>query len=128
MPMGGDRKVIGLLPLLLAAAACKPPPEQRQFMPLGDAARGKQVIEKVGCASCHTIPGISWPRGKAAMPIRGLANRAMIAGRVPNEPELLARFVRNAPSVLPGTTMPAMPMSQEESRDVAAYLYEIGGD
>jgi cytochrome c2 len=128
MAIGGNQRLLALLPLAAAAAACKPAPEQRQFMPLGDPDRGRLVIERVGCASCHTIPGIAWPKGKAAMPLSGFAHRAMIAGRVPNEPELLARFVRNAPSVLPGTTMPAMPVSEGESRDVAAYLYEISGD
>ena len=50
----------------------------------------------------------------------------MIAGRVPNRPDLLSAYVRNAPAVAPGTTMPAMPLSVQESRDVAAYLYESG--
>jgi mono/diheme cytochrome c family protein len=115
-----------ILPLLLLAGACKPPPEERQHMPIADAARGKQAIQRVGCGSCHTISGIRWPQGKSAPPIEGMAERALIAGRVPNEPELLAAFVRNAPALVPDTTMPAMPLSEQESRDVAAYLYEIG--
>lgn len=95
-------------------------------MPVSDAASGKAAIERVGCAACHSIKGIDWPQGKVGPPLRDFSRRALIAGRVPNEPELLARFVRNAPEVLPGTTMPAMPLTEEESRDVAAYLYEIG--
>jgi cytochrome c1 len=54
-----------------------------------------------------------------------MAQRALIAGRVPNEPELLAAFVRDAPSLVPETTMPAMPVSEQQSRDIAAYLYEV---
>ena len=118
-------KGCAFLPLLLAAGACKPAPDQRHFMPIADAANGMRVIERVGCATCHSIKGIDWPQGKVGPPIRGLSHRALIAGRAPNEPEVLARFVRNAPSVVPGTTMPAMPISEEESRDVAAYLYEL---
>lgn len=95
-------------------------------MPVADAGRGKQAIERVGCGSCHTIPGIRWPEGKVAPALDSMAERALIAGRVPNRPELLARFVRDAPALVPGTTMPAMPLSEEESRDVAKYLYEIG--
>lgn len=106
--------------------ACKPPPEESQFMPLADAARGKEVIQRVGCASCHTISGIRWPQGQAGPRLQGFDERALIAGRVPNRPDLLAKFVRNAPELVPGTTMPSMPMSEQESRDVAAYLYEIG--
>lgn len=95
-------------------------------MPIADAARGKEAIERVGCGSCHSIPGVRWPKGEAAPALEGMAERALIAGRLPNEPEVLAEFVRNAPALVPGTTMPAMPLSEQESRDVAAYLYEIG--
>ncbi|HEX6217998.1 MAG TPA: c-type cytochrome, partial [Sphingomicrobium sp.] len=105
---------------------CKPPPAEQQSMPLADAARGKDVIERVGCASCHTISGVDWPKGRAAPHLRGFAQRSLIAGRVPNRPETLAAFIRNAPAVAPGTTMPAMPLSEQESKDVAAYLYELG--
>lgn len=115
-----------LLPLLLIAGGCKPPPDDRATMSLADAGRGKQAIERVGCGSCHTIPGIRWPEGKVAPPLGSMTERALIAGRIPNRPELLARFVRDAPALVPGTTMPAMPLSEEESRDVAKYLYDIG--
>lgn len=125
----GDRlaDVRILLPLVLAAGACSGPPDQRQFLPLADAERGRQAIERVGCASCHSFEGIDWPKGKAGPALAGFAHRALIAGQVPNQPEMLARFVRNAPAVLPGTTMRAMPLSEQESRDVALYLYRIGG-
>lgn len=96
-------------------------------MPQANAERGRDAIGRVGCAACHSIPGIDWPKGKAGPALDGFAQRAMIAGRVPNRPELLARFVRNAPSVDPSTTMPPMPVSEQEARDIAAYLYELGG-
>jgi mono/diheme cytochrome c family protein len=110
----------------MCTAACKPPPDHRQSFPTADAGRGKRLIEEVGCATCHTIGGIDWPQGRAAPELRGLTGRALIAGKVPNSPENLAAFVRNAPAVAPGTTMPPMPLSEQDSRDVAAYLYEIG--
>ncbi len=96
-------------------------------MPLASAERGKRAIERVGCASCHTIAGVDWPKGEVAPAIESMSGRALIAGRLPNEPETLARFVRDAPALVPNTTMPAMPLSAQESRDVAAFLYEIGG-
>ncbi len=93
---------------------------------MADAGRGKQAIERAGCGSCHTIEGIGWPKGRSAPELRGFNRRALIAGRVPNRPDLLAAFVRNAPAVAPGTTMPPMPLSEQDARDVAAFLYEIG--
>lgn len=128
-PVFGGFRSLSLGAVAAAAfvtAACKPPPEESQFMPLADAARGKQVVERVGCGSCHTIEGVDWPQGRAAPALGGFAQRALIAGRVPNRPDRLAAFIRDAPSVAPGTTMPAMPLSEQESRDVAAYLYQLG--
>lgn len=95
-------------------------------MPQADAARGKQVIERVGCASCHRIPGIGWPRGMVGPALDGLAERALIAGQLPNRPDLLSAYIRNAPALVPDSGMPAMPVSEEEARDIAAYLYEQG--
>lgn len=115
-----------LLPLAVAAAGCEPPPEAQTDTPLASAARGKLVIERVGCASCHTIEGIDWPEGKTAPALQGLDRRALIAGQLPNQPDVLAAFVRDAPAMVPGTAMPAMPLSEQESLDVAAYLYEMG--
>jgi hypothetical protein len=41
--------------------------------------------------------------------------------------DLLAAYVRDAPATLPGTTMPAMPLTASEARDIAAYLYAATG-
>ncbi len=92
-------------------------------MPQASAERGRDAIERVGCGACHSIPGIRWPKGATGPSLAGLADQGLIAGRLPNRPDILSAFVRNAPAVLPGTTMPAMPISEQEGRDVAAYLY-----
>lgn len=111
---------------LLQLAACKPPPEQRHFLPFADATRGKAAVERVGCAACHTIPGVDWPRGKVGPHLDGLADRALIAGQLPNRPDVLAAYVRNAPALVQGSGMPAMPVSEAEARDIAAFLYHQG--
>src|SRR5690606_7846227 len=85
----------------LAAAACKPPPEPRIDMPLADVERGRQAIARAGCGSCHTIEGIDWPQGQAGPPLRDFGDRAPIAGHLPNRPDLLAPYIRNAPVLAP---------------------------
>lgn len=111
-----------LVPLALAACA-KPPTTQ---VPDADAeTRGLAAIERVGCGACHEIPGVAWPRGRLGPSLEGFDDVGLIAGALPNEFELLAQFVQDAPSLKPGSAMPAMPLSAEESRDVAAYLYGI---
>ena len=116
-----------LFPLaVVALAACKPPPDQRQFTPIADAARGKAAIQRVGCGSCHTIPGVRWPQGKAGSELDGVSERALIAGKLPNRPDVLAAYIRNAPAFVPNSGMPAMPVSEAEAADIAAYLYDQG--
>lgn len=115
---------IGIL-LLLLLGGCKPPPEGRVALPGADLERGKQVIRQAGCAACHVIPGMAWPKGRLGPDLTGFARQGMIAGRVPNRPDVLTAFVRNAPDVTPGATMPAMPLSEGEARDAAAYLLSL---
>lgn len=115
---------IARLALLLALVpACKAPPDERQEMPQADAARGKALVQRAGCGACHTIAGLDWPQGTVGPRIDGMRDRALIAGRLPNRPDLLAAFIRNAPALVPGSPMPPMPVSEDEARDIAAYLY-----
>jgi cytochrome c2 len=113
------------LMLLGLLAGCKPPPDERHQMPEASAERGREVIARAGCTSCHAIPGIRWPQGQVGPSLHGFAASNLISGKLPNRPDVLAAYVANAPAVLPGTTMPAMPINREEARDVAAYLYTL---
>lgn len=114
-----------LFPLACTLASCgKPPPTQHA--PDAEASkRGLAAIERVGCGACHEIPGVDWPRGRLGPSLKGFDDVGLIAGTVPNEFELLARFVRDAPALKPDSAMPAMPLSTDEARDVASYLYGI---
>ncbi|MFW2830792.1 c-type cytochrome [Sphingomonas sp. ID0503] len=124
--IGGLLQIIrALLPLLLTPA-CKPPPDEVHHMPQANVQRGLEAIERAGCGACHVIPGLRWPRGQSGPSLEGFADQGLIAGRLPNRADTLAAFIRDAPAVLPGTTMPAMPLSDAEARDVAAYLYATG--
>jgi mono/diheme cytochrome c family protein len=91
----------------------------------GDPARGRAAIERVGCGVCHVVPGVPGPDGLVGPPLAGLAGRVVLAGSLPNRPSMLADFVRNAPSLVPRTAMPEMPLDEQEARDVAAYLYSV---
>lgn len=114
--------------LCLVSSACKQPPASR-YVPANDAAeRGLIAIERAGCAVCHEIPGISWPQGRSGPSLIGFDDFGPIAGTLPNTPENLAAFIRNAPAAKPGSTMPAMPLTEEEARDAAAYLYGLDDD
>lgn len=82
-------------------------------------------MERVGCAACHEVPGIDWPQGLAGPSLKGFGASPMIAGRFPNQPEVLTAWLIDAPSLAPETAMPAMPLTEAEARDVAAWLYTL---
>lgn len=120
-----SRMLLGTI-ALIAASACKAPPEDRHAMPAASPERGLAVIKSSGCGACHHIDGLDWPKGRIGPSLERFSERTMIAGRLPNRPDILARWVRDAPSLVPGTAMPAIPITEEQSRDVAAYLYTLG--
>lgn len=91
----------------------------------GDARHGRAAIEQRNCGQCHTIPGIRRARGVAAPPLMWFARRSFIAGEVPNTPANLVQWVRAPQSIEPKTAMPTIGLSEQEARDVAAYLYTL---
>ncbi len=111
--------------LCCGLAACDAPPAPVATVPLADPARGLQVIADVGCGACHRIPGLRWPRGTVGPALDGFGDASLVAGHLPRRPDIVAAFVRDAPAVLPGTSMPAMPLTERDARDVAAYLLTL---
>ena len=91
----------------------------------GDPDEGKRVIRQAGCASCHSVPGVRGARGRVGPPLDFFAERAFIAGQIPNTPENLMRWVMDPHSVEKGTAMPDVGLSEKQARDVVAYLYTL---
>jgi mono/diheme cytochrome c family protein len=117
--------VVPMLLPLLVLAACDGPPDTNPHLPSADPVRGRKLAVSKGCAACHTFPDVRWPRGGLGPPLAGFADQGLIAGRLPNRPGDLIRFIRDAPAFVPEGAMPAMPMSDEDARDVAAYLLTL---
>jgi cytochrome c1 len=111
---------------LTALAACDGPPDRTPTLGDADVARGRQLVSDKGCVACHAFPDVAWPRGRLGPSLADFGRQSLIAGRLPNQPGVLMHFVRNAPALLPGTAMPAVPMTDQEARDVTAYLVQLG--
>ena len=109
-------------------AACKDPVETRREPESNVRDRGLAAIERAGCGSCHEIPGLYWPAGRLGPSLEGFDDVGLIAGQLPNRPDVLAAFIRNAPAVKEGSSMPPMPVSEAEAADIAAYLYGLDHD
>ena len=114
----------GLL-LLLAVAGCDRHDDHLPSLAGGDADRGRQLIRRYGCGSCHMIPGV---RGAGAMvgpPLAGIANRVYVGGVVTNTPENLVRWIETPKAIDEKTAMPNVGVSQADAVDIASYLYTL---
>ena len=91
----------------------------------GSASRGRAAIVAYGCGKCHTIPGIHGAKGVVGPPLAALSRRTYIAGNFANTPDNLVHWIM-APQVMkPKTAMPELGLSEQQARDVAAYLYTL---
>jgi cytochrome c1 len=91
----------------------------------GDAKHGAELIQSTGCGSCHAVPGIRGAVGVVGPPLDFFSRRTYIAGRLPNTPANLARWILDPQTVSPGTAMPRLGLDEQQARDVAAYLYTL---
>jgi cytochrome c2 len=90
-----------------------------------DAARGAAAMQRYGCGACHRIPGIPGARGLVGPPLDAYAQRALLAGQLPNTASNLVAWLVDPPRLIPDTGMPAMGVVEADARDMAAYLYGL---
>lgn len=113
--------------VLLLLGGCRdgrytPPAE---IVPGGNSQAGAQLIENYRCGVCHTIPGIKDADGLVGPPLTLFARRTYVGGEVPNTPPNLIHWIMDPSSIEPGTAMPTLGLSEQQARDVAAYLYTL---
>ena len=113
-----------LLVLALFAGGCEPE-EPRDRAPSAQRERGRLLLAQYQCGSCHTIPDVQAARGRTGPTLAAFGRRSYIAGHVPNGAEPLVRWIVAPAALVPGTTMPAMGVSPEDARDMAAYLLAL---
>jgi len=87
------------------------------------ADRGPALIEEYGCAACHTVAGVASARGLVGPPLAQFGHRAYIAGVLSNNPDNLVKWLRFPQSIIPGNAMPNTGLTDQDARDLAAYLY-----
>jgi cytochrome c len=88
-------------------------------------AQGRDLLVQYRCGTCHTIPGVPGARGQVAQPLTAWRQRSYIAGRMPNRPGVLARWIVAPQALVPGTLMPRMGVSPEEAQAMVAYLFSL---
>lgn len=113
-------------------AACQPAPPapadpNQRFTQVaqGNVDRGQRLLAQYQCGSCHGIPEVQASSGQRGPTLEKFGRRSYIAGRVPNGPDALQRWLQDPQSLIPGTTMPDLGVPAPDARDMAAYLLSL---
>jgi cytochrome c1 len=114
--------------VILAACGAEPGPNETFEVPGGDPERGEQALVDYGCGGCHVLPGLPQASGTVGPPLSRWADRQFIAGKLPNTPANLIRWIQYPQAIEPGTAMPNMDVTEEEARDMSAYLYTLSDE
>ncbi len=108
----------------------------------GDAANGQKLMLGGGtCLGCHMINGVPGMIGVIGPNLTHVATRTTIAGGLyPNDPQHLARWIKNAREMKPGVTMLTLgageydpvikgkamvQLSDQQIADIVAYLQTL---
>jgi cytochrome c oxidase subunit 2 len=90
----------------------------------GDPVRGEQVFLNNTCINCHAIAGTT-ANSTVAPNLTHLGSRSTLGtGIIENNPANLARWILDPNKIKPGLHMPGYQLSQEDLRDLVAYLEE----
>jgi cytochrome c oxidase subunit II len=98
---------------------------QREAGPAGaseQAMRGRQIVERGPCSTCHTVRGTD-AGGRVGPDLTHVTARHTIAaGTLPTSRENLRKWIENPQHVKPGVRMPALGLSRDDIDAVVAYL------
>jgi cytochrome c2 len=89
----------------------------------GHVESGRRAFAAYGCGACHSISGVGGASGLVGPPLTGIASRAIVAGKLENNPDNLQRWIVDPQAVTPGTAMPRLGVEPQAARDITAFLY-----
>jgi len=118
------RAALGAALCMALLAGCGGKPKEKQ-VPGGDAKLGKQLVTQYQCGACHKISEVRGAAGQVGPSLDGFGKLSYIATVIPNQPDKLVAWLINPPAMKPGTTMPAMGLTEQEARHMAAFLYTL---
>jgi cytochrome c2 len=89
----------------------------------GDHRQGLGSIIKYGCFSCHVIDGIRRANGRVGPKLQDIKEQIYIGGVLANSPENMVEWIMNPWHFSAETAMPDLDVSDQDARDISAYLY-----
>lgn len=84
--------------------------------------RGRLLLNQYGCGGCHIVPGLNKARGRVGPSLENIHEQMFIGGVVANDLNNLANWIKQPESLAPGTAMPNLGVSTEDSQIMANYL------
>ena len=90
--------------------------------PAGPLAAAGMRVFAAHCSACHAIRGTPYGGSYGPDLTRLGERRTLAAGTLSNTPADLARWIRHAQTVKPGTRMPDVPLQPGEMIPLVAYL------
>jgi cytochrome c1 len=114
--------------LLVVVGACSHGMDEREAMAFthgGRASVGRQWLEVYGCGGCHQVPGIPGARGQIGPPLGDAGARLFVAGVAKNDEATLVSWIYDPQRMDSATAMPKTGVTQQQARDIAAYLYTL---
>jgi cytochrome c2 len=98
---------------------------QAEILTGGNPRNGPAAIGRYGCGSCHTIANVRSAVGTVGPPLTGIASRGYLAGRLPNSPDNMMRWIQHPQQIEKGNVMPEMGVTDTDARDITAFLYTL---
>ena len=92
----------------------------------GSAAKGKEIVESVGCLACHSIGDQTKVRALRGTSYDIAPELSRVGSKV--TPDWIFDWVRNPRHYNPTTKMPNLRLTDGEARDVTAYLATLRDD
>ncbi|MFN0150377.1 MAG: c-type cytochrome [bacterium] len=99
-------------------------PAPREPIPAGlygDAARGRQLVENVGCRGCHLMDGDepqpSQQHRRFGPPLVAMGSKTSV--------DWVYSWVKNPKKMMPTTRMPDLRLTSQEALDIATYLTDL---
>jgi cytochrome c2 len=97
--------------------------EHAAAMTGGDPGRGEAMFIQYGCGGCHGLKHVRMATAAVGPPLDGIAVRALLAGRLDNNPDNMQLWIRDPQRASPGTAMPDLNVGASDARDISAFLY-----
>ncbi|MBI3766398.1 MAG: c-type cytochrome [Ignavibacteriales bacterium] len=92
----------------------------------GNAAHGKELVETIGCKGCHVVGDDTRMRQERGFSYDVAPELTRAGSKL--DPDWMFEWIKNPRQYRPTTRMPNLRLTDQEARDVVAYLVTLKDD